>query len=154
MAEQKIPNLEDAIRLAAAAHYGQKDKAGAPYILHPLKVMVRMGAEVEMIVAVLHDVIEDTPHTLAELQSLGYPVAIIEAIECLTHRDNETYEQYIQRLKGNELARKVKLADLEDNMDIRRLREPLPQDWERLKKYRNAWKELTGKEEFSEGGGL
>lgn len=138
-----MATLEDAIRLAVQAHRGQKDKAGAPYILHPLKLMLRMRSEVERMVAVLHDVVEDTPYTLLGLQQAGYPEPVLEALDCLTRRGNETYEEFIERVKANPLARKVKIADLEDNMDIRRISDPQEKDMERLKKYRRAWSELT-----------
>jgi (p)ppGpp synthase/HD superfamily hydrolase len=134
---------EDAILLAVQAHQGQKDKAGAPYILHPLRVMLRMGSDVEMMVAVLHDVLEDTQYTLLDLQQAGYPERVLEALDCLTRRENETYGEFIERVKTNPLAHKVKIADLEDNMDIRRISAPQEKDMERLKRYRRAWSALT-----------
>ena len=138
-----MATLEDAIQLAVQAHRGQKDKAGAPYILHPLRVMLRMRSDVGRMVAVLHDVLEDTQHTLLDLQQAGYPQRVLEALDCLTRRENETYEEFIERVKANPLARKVKIADLEDNMDIRRISDPQEKDMERLKKYRRAWSDLT-----------
>jgi len=138
-----MATLEDAILLAVQAHQGQNDKAGAPYILHPLRVMLRMGSDIEMMVAVLHDVLEDTQYTLLDLQQAGYPEEVLEALDCLTRRENETYEEFIERVKTNPLARKVKIADLEDNMDIRRISAPQEKDMERLKRYRRAWSALT-----------
>jgi (p)ppGpp synthase/HD superfamily hydrolase len=135
--------LEGAILLAVQAHQGQKDKAGAPYVLHPLRVMLRMGSDIEMMVAVLHDVLEDTQYTLLDLQQAGYPEEVLEALDCLTRRENETYEEFIERIKTNPLARRVKIADLEDNMDIRRISDPQEKDMERLKRYRRAWSALT-----------
>jgi (p)ppGpp synthase/HD superfamily hydrolase len=146
-----MATLEDAIRLAVQAHRGQKDKAGAPYILHPLRLMLGLRSDVERMVAVLHDVVEDTPYTLLELQQAGYPEPVLEALDYLTRRGNETYEEFIERVKANPLARKVKVADLEDNMDIRRISDPQEKDMERLKKYRRAWSELT-EEMFQEEG--
>ncbi|TEU14467.1 MAG: GTP pyrophosphokinase [Anaerolineales bacterium] len=138
-----MATLEDAILLAVQAHQGQKDKAGAPYILHPLRVMFRMGSDVEMMVAILHDVLEDTQYTLLDLQQAGYLEQVLEALDCLTRRENETYEEFIERVETNPLARKVKIADLEDNMDIRRISAPQEKDMERLKRYRRAWSALT-----------
>ena len=138
-----MATLEDAIQLAVQAHRGQKDKVGAPYILHPLRVMLRMRSDVGRMVAVLHDVLEDTQYTLLDLQQAGYPQRVLEALDCLTWRENETYEEFIERVKADPLARKVKIADLEDNMDIRRISDPQEKDMERLKKYRRAWSDLT-----------
>jgi (p)ppGpp synthase/HD superfamily hydrolase len=138
-----MATLEGAILLAVQAHQGQKDKAGAPYVLHPLRVMLRMGSDIEMMVAVLHDVLEDTQYTLLDLQQAGYPEEVLEALDCLTRRENETYEEFIERIKTNPLARRVKIADLEDNMDIRRISDPQEKDMERLKRYRRAWSALT-----------
>ena len=138
-----MATLEEAIRLAVQAHQGQKDKAGAPYILHPLRVMLRMSSDVERMVAVLHDVLEDSWYTLPDLQRAGYPEQALEALDCLTRRENETYGEFIERVKTNPLARKVKIADLEDNMDLRRISDPQERDMGRLKKYRRAWSDLT-----------
>ena len=138
-----MTTLEDAMLLAVQAHQQQKDKAGAPYILHPLRVMLRMRSGLEMMVAVLHDVLEDTPYTLLDLQQAGYSEQVLEALDCLTRRENETYEEFIERVKANPLARRVKIADLEDNMDMRRISNPQEKDMERLKKYRRAWSDLT-----------
>ncbi|MBF0448001.1 MAG: GTP pyrophosphokinase [Magnetococcales bacterium] len=136
--------LEKAIALAVAGHAGQVDKANVPYILHPLRLMLRMKSERAQIVAVLHDLIEDTDATLDDLRNEGFPEEILVALDHLTHREEESYEAYIQRIKKNILAQRVKLQDLEDNMDIRRL-EHLPgeRDWQRLKKYRLAWSVLN-----------
>ena len=141
-----MPTLDDAILLAAQAHRGQKDKVGAPYILHPLRVMLRLKTEEEMMVAVLHDVVEDSAYTLADLERAGFPPHVMEAVDCLTRREGETYEAFIERLKPNPLARRVKLADLEDNLDIRRLPQLGEKDFERLQRYRRAWASLTSDE--------
>lgn len=134
-----MPTLEDAILLAAEAHRGQSEKAGNPYILHPLRVMFRLESETDRIVGVLHDVIEDTRYTLQDLSAMGYPESLLDALDCLTRRETETYEEFIARIRINPLARRVKLADLEDNMDVRRLPALTDKDAERLKKYLNAW---------------
>lgn len=134
-----MPTLEDAILLAVEAHRGQTEKGGNPYILHPLRVMFRLESETDRIVGVLHDVIEDTRYTLQDLRSIGYPEPLLQALDCLTRRETETYEEFITRIRANPLARRVKLADLEDNMDVRRLPGLTDKDAERLKKYLNAW---------------
>jgi hypothetical protein len=134
-----MPTLEDAILLAVEAHRGQTEKTGTPYILHPLRVMFRLESEADRIVGVLHDLIEDTRYTLQDLRSMGYPEPLLQALDCLTRREMETYEEFITRIRINPLARRVKLADLEDNMDVRRLPALTDKDAERLKKYLNAW---------------
>jgi len=136
------PTLEDAIALAVEAHRGQRDKAGQTYILHPLRVMMRLETETERMVAVLHDVVEDSPWTLERLRGLGYPEEVLGALDCLTKREGETYEAFIERLLPNPLARRVKRADLEDNLDVRRLPAVTAKDAERLARYRAAWARL------------
>ena len=136
------PTLEDAIALAVEAHRGQRDKAGQTYILHPLRVMMRLETEPERMVAVLHDVVEDSPWTLERLRGLGYPEEVLGALDCLTKREGETYEAFIERLLPHPLARRVKRADLEDNMDVRRLPAVTAKDAERLARYRTAWSRL------------
>ncbi len=96
-------------------------QAGKPYILHPIRVMLRMNSDLDRTVAILHDVIEDTPVTLESLRQQGYPQGVIEALECLTRRDGESYDRYLDRVETNPIAQRVKMADLEDNMDWRRL---------------------------------
>lgn len=136
--------LEKAIALAVEAHAGEVDKTGRPYILHPLHLMLQMESEEEMITAVLHDVIEDTAVTLEELQAMGFPETVLTALALLTHNTADTtYEDYITALKPNPLARRVKLADLAHNMDVRRLPTLTMKDWGRLEKYRRAWDILT-----------
>jgi len=127
--------LEAAIQCAIKAHAGQIDKAGAPYILHPLRIMIKMENEVEMITAVLHDVVEDTPLTLADLRAEGFSEEIIAAVDHLTRREGEDYDVFIERVRHNPIAVRVKLADLEDNMDIRRFENVTARDIERIQKY-------------------
>ncbi|WP_375771218.1 GTP pyrophosphokinase [Archangium gephyra] len=136
------PTLEDAIALAVEAHRGQRDKAGQTYILHPLRVMMRLETETERMVAILHDVVEDSPWTLERLRALGYPEEVLGALDCLTKREGETYEAFIERVLPHPLARRVKRADLEDNMDVRRLPAVTAKDAERLARYRAAWARL------------
>ncbi|MCB8943033.1 MAG: GTP pyrophosphokinase [Ardenticatenaceae bacterium] len=132
--------VEKAIALAVAAHAGEVDKEGKPYILHPLRLMVQMETAEEMMTAVLHDVVEDTPITLDDLRQQGFPAVVLEALALLTHDTASTsYEDYVAAIKPNALARKVKLADLAHNMDVRRLPELGMKDYGRLEKYRRAW---------------
>ena len=138
--------LEKAIRIAVNAHMGQKDKAGAPYILHPLRVMMRMESEREMIAAVLHDVVEDTACTLETLRREGFPADTLCALDHLTRREAESYSDFINRVQENRLAVKVKLADLEDNMNAGRLPLLTESDRQRLARYRKAYALLTARQ--------
>ncbi len=137
-----MSTLAQAIALAAQAHVEQVDKAGQPYVLHPLRMMARLDGEAAQIVAVLHDVVEDTSLTLDDLRAAGFAPAIIDAIDCVSRRSTETYADFIDRLAPNALARQVKLADLEDNMDLRRIAEPTTEDFARLERYHRAWRQL------------
>lgn len=143
MAMNNLELLEKAIGIAVDAHHGQKDRYGAPYILHPLRVMARVTTPIEKTVAVLHDVVEDTDWTFQDLKREGFSAQIIDALECVSKRPQEPYEQFVKRSAGNSLARRIKLADLEDNMDLRRLPAITAADLTRLKKYRNAWRVLS-----------
>lgn len=138
--------LDKAIAIAVAAHAGQKDRYGSPYILHPMRLMMKGVSEEEMIIAVLHDVVEDTDWTFEGLKAEGFSQNIIEALDCLTRRDDETYDAYIERSAANKLARNIKLADLEDNMDIKRMITFDMDSFERLTKYHRAWIRLSEKE--------
>ena len=135
--------LEKAIGLAVKAHRGQRDRYGAPYILHPLRMMCRVNTKAEKIVAVLHDVAEDTSWSLADLRREGFPEPLLTALDCLTKRKGEKYEHFIERSAANPLARRVKLADLRDNMDARRLDKFTPKDAQRFAKYLAAWNRLV-----------
>jgi len=139
--DKTMPLLEKAIKLAAEAHAGKKDKAGKHYILHVLRVMLQMDTEEEMIAAVLHDVVEDTEWTLDGLLKEGFSEKVVEAIDHITKRESEEdhYEVFIQRVAENSMARKVKLSDLADNLDVRRLKTLTKDDHERLAKYHEAW---------------
>jgi len=139
-----MPTIEDAILWATEVHRGQVDKSGNPYILHPIRVMMRMTSPEARIVAILHDTIEDSDHTLDDLRELGYDEPIIAAVDAISRREDESYEEFIQRLKPNPLARRVKLGDLLDNMDLRRANPVVAEkDAERLARYQRAWIELT-----------
>ena len=138
-----MATVERAVQIAAQAHQGQRDKAGAPYLLHPLRLMMRMGSEAAMMAAVLHDVVEDSEWTLDQLRAEGFSEEVLQAVECLTHRLGESYDEFVARVQTNAIARQVKLADLEDNMNIRRLAEITPKDLARLERYHRAWRTLT-----------
>lgn len=119
-----MTNLEHAIELAAKAHQNQTDKAGNPYIAHPLRValdFIRSGDETRAIIAVLHDVIEDSDVTADALRSEGFSNEIVEAIVALSRNDGETYQAFVDRAASNELSRPVKIADLRDNLDAVRM---------------------------------
>lgn len=135
--------LERAIAIALEAHGDQTDRTGKPYILHPLHLMMQMDDEVEMMVAVLHDVVEDSERTAGDLRREGFPTEVVEAVALLTHEEGVAYDDYVQRIKPHPLARKVKMADLMHNMDVRRIAKIQDNDLERLKKYHRAWKILT-----------
>ena len=116
-----MPTLERAIEIAASAHLGQLDKAGEPYIAHPLRVMlpfIRGGDETRAIIAVLHDVIEDSSWTAADLHREGFRTEIVEAVTALTRPPEEAYSAFVRRAVSNELARPVKAADLRDNLQV------------------------------------
>lgn len=130
--------LEKAIRIAVEAHDGQKDKAGEAYILHPLRVMLAMTCDEERIVAVLHDVLEDTSITADILRAVGFSTTVVEAVQSVSRRSNESYNEFIERAKMNSIGLRVKLADLRDNCDLSRLKEITPKDIERLEKYKQA----------------
>ena len=116
-----LSKLDQAISVATKAHFGQVDKSGQPYILHPLRLMFRFEAEVEMIVAVMHDVIEDSDFTYEDLKNIGFSNDVMEALDCLTKRENEDYERFILRASKNSLARKIKIEDIKDNLDCQTL---------------------------------
>jgi len=106
-----VTTLERAIAIAARAHEGQVDKAGVPYILHPLRMMLSVDTPEARMAAVLHDVVEDTPVTLEQLRAEGFPDSVIEAVRTLTKRDGEDYDAFIRRVGPNPIARQVKPAD-------------------------------------------
>lgn len=133
-----MATLERAIEIAAKAHAGQMDKAGQPYVLHPLRMMLAVKTPEARIAAVLHDVVEDTAVTLKELEGEGFPAEVLEAVEALTKREGEDYEAFIRRVAPNPIAREVKLADLRDNSDLKRIAEPTERDRDRIRKYQRA----------------
>ena len=145
-----MSTLQRAIEIATEAHKGQFDKSGKDYIGHPLRVMEMGRTEEERIVGVLHDVVEDSEWTFEMLQAEGFSKEIIDALRCLTKlSENENYENFIDRVRKNPLATAVKINDLTDNMDIRRLPYLSDKDVKRLKKYLKAYKKLVGEPLYS-----
>ena len=145
-----MSTLQRAIEIATQAHQGQFDKAGRDYIGHPLRVMEMGKTKAEKIVGVLHDVIEDTDWTFEKLAEEGFSQEIISALRCVTKlSENENYDDFIDRVKKNPLAVAVKINDLTDNMDIRRLPYLSDKDVKRLKKYLKAYKRLIGEPVYS-----
>jgi (p)ppGpp synthase/HD superfamily hydrolase len=134
--------LETALNIAVKAHAGQIQRNGQPYIFHPLRVMARVETEDEKIVAVLHDVVEDTAWTFPQLAEAGFPPHLIAALDCVTKREGEDYSAFVERSASNPIALRVKLADLEDNMDVRRLPEVTEKDRQNLNKYLTAYRHL------------
>lgn len=145
-----MSTLKRAIEIAKYAHRGQLDKAGCDYIGHPLRVMAAGNTIEEKIVGVLHDTVEDSDWTFEMLEAEGFSIEIIEALRCVTKvSENEPYDKFIARVKTNPLAVAVKINDLSDNMDIRRLPYISDKDVKRLKKYLKAYKQLTGEPRYS-----
>lgn len=133
-------NIERAIRLALDAHSGQKypSPEGEPYVLHPLRVMSAVTGEDAQIAAILHDVIEDSQVTLDQLAAEGFPPSVLRTLDCLTHREGETYDAYIARVATNTTAIEVKLADIEDNLRNNRRLAATPAVTERIERYERA----------------
>ena len=145
-----MATLERAIEIAVLAHKGTSDKAGAPYVLHPLRLMFAVDNAEAKIVAVLHDVVEDSKPPqrwgIEELREEGFSATVLEALDCVTARPDESYDDFIERILPNPIARQVKIADVSDNMNIARLGPELTdKDVARLRKYRRALARLTDK---------
>lgn len=136
-------NTKKAMKLAYEVHNGQLDKGGVPYIFHPIAVAGAMETESETIVALLHDAIEDGWITRDYLIAAGFSEDVVTAIVMMTKQENEEYSHYIERVKLNEIARKVKIADLKHNMDLSRLNVVTDRVKQRMEKYKNALVVLT-----------
>jgi len=130
-----MATLERAIEIAARAHAGQVDKAGAPYVLHPIRLMLAVSGPLEQMAAVLHDVVEDTTVTIDELRAENFPEDVIQAIEALTKKPGEGRLAAAERAAANPISRAVKLADVTDNMDLSRIANPSDKDYARLREY-------------------
>ena len=138
MNTSKQPMLELALSIATEAHNGQFDKAGVDYIEHPIYVASQVDTEEEKAVALLHDVIEDSPVSAEGLLQAGLPETVVTAVQVLTKKKEQDYQTYLETVKKNPLARVVKLADLKHNSDLSRLSSITEKDKERLKKYKKA----------------
>lgn len=130
-----MSSIERAIEIASSAHAGQRDKAGQPYIFHPLRVMLRVNTEHEQMAAVLHDVVEDTSVTIERLEQEGFPAEVLRAIAALTKRPGETRLDAAMRAAADPVARVVKLADNAENMDLSRIPNPTDRDYARCREY-------------------
>ena len=148
--EKTKQDLGKAENLAREAHQGQTDKSGADYICHPLRVSARCTNPKAKIAGLLHDTIEDTYVTPQLLKDIGFDDEIVDAVIALSRRADETYAEFIVRAAQNKIAKEVKIADLEDNMDIRRLPEISEKDAMRLKKYLHSWRYLQGLEKSTD----
>lgn len=135
------------MRIAAQAHEGQTDKAGESYILHPLRMMSRCRTDAQRIVALLHDVVEDSSVTLEDIAGEGFPPEIIAGVDGMTRRQDESYEDFVERAAQNPLSTYVKRLDLEDNLNTLRLPELTEQDLARLQKYHAAYRRLSNNPE-------
>lgn len=131
-----MSTLERALVIAALAHAGQQDKGGSPYVLHPLRMMLKLETEQERVVALLHDVLEDSALTVDELREAGFTDEVLEAVQILTRRPGESRMDAAVRAAQNPLTLAVKLADNADNLDLKRIPEPSEADQARLKEYR------------------
>ena len=137
-----MPTLEYAIILAARAHRGEVHKTGQPYVLHVVRVMLRLDTDVEKIVAVLHDLVEENGIMLDHLRAKGYSEEILQALDCLSRREDEPYGHFIERVKANPIARRVKIADIEGNVELRRFSGLTEENMKRVKKYQNVLLQL------------
>lgn len=138
-----MPTLHRALEIAVIHHGLQKEKNGTPYAFHPIRLALTMSTDAERIVALLHDIVEDTDVTHDDLNDEGFAPEVIEAVRLLTRVPDEDYEAYIERIATNPLARAVKLADLKDNMDLTRIPGELAdKDLARLAKYHRTWTRL------------
>ena len=139
-----MSDLNKAVSIAIKAHKDQSDKYGMPYLGHVIRVMSMGRTDEEKICGVLHDVVEDSDITIDDLRKEGFGEDIVQAIDRLTKREpDEDYESFIDRIADNPLAVNVKLNDLADNMDIRRLNTVTEKDAQRLSKYLRAYRKLS-----------
>lgn len=137
------PNTKKALKLCFEAHKTQTDKSGLPYVFHPYHVAEQMPDEKTTIVALLHDVMEDTSYTLQDIRDLGFDKDVLDALALLTHSKGVPYMDYVVGIKENEIARTVKLADLRHNSDMTRLDEIDETALKRVEKYEAAMRLLS-----------
>ena len=138
------PLTKKAMKLCFEAHKDQVDKSGLPYVFHPFHLAEQMTDELTAVTALLHDVVEDSDYTLADLGEMGFPATVLDALAMLTHDDGSAYLEYVARLKTNPIARAVKLADLRHNSDLTRLDHVDEKALVRVEKYRKAIDLLEG----------
>jgi (p)ppGpp synthase/HD superfamily hydrolase len=145
--DETEPPIEDAIALAARLHQGARypSPEAEPYIFHPLRLMLRLSDPVEQTAAVLHDVVEDTEITLDDLRRAGYGSELVAAIDALTRRSHESYEEYIERVVRNPVARRVKTVDVEENLANNRRSPDAPGNADRIHRYEAALARLRGR---------
>ena len=137
------PLTKKAMQFCFAAHKEQTDKSGLPYVFHPFHLAEQMPDELTAAAALLHDVVEDTPYTLDDLRSQGFPETVIDTLELLTHREGVSYFDYVAAIKLNPIARQVKMADLRHNSDLTRLDVVDSRALARVEKYKKALEILT-----------
>ena len=135
--------IDIALAIARKAHAGQVDKAGVDYIQHPLYVASQVKTEQEKAIALLHDVLEDSDITVADLLAYGLSNKVVTAVQTLTKKKGQSYQDYLEKVKSNNLARVVKLADLKHNSDLSRLKSVTNTDYDRVEKYKNAIRYLS-----------
>ena len=138
------PKTKMALKLCFAAHKDQQDKSGMPYVFHPFHLAEQMQTEETTIVALLHDVVEDTEYTLEDLAAMGFDPAVIDALKLLTHDEEVPYMDYVRAIRDNPIAKAVKLADLRHNSDLSRLDTVDEKALERREKYLKALALLEG----------
>lgn len=137
------PMTKKALKLCFEAHKDQTDKSGMPYVFHPFHLAEQMTDELTTIVALLHDVVEDTEYTIEDLREMGFPDQAVTAIALMTHKEDVPYMTYVASIKENRIAKEVKLADLSHNSDLSRLAQITPYDEARAEKYKKAIELLT-----------
>ena len=133
---------KEAMKLCFKAHKNQVDKTNIPYVFHPFHLAEQMNDEYTTVIALLHDVIEDTDYTFEDLKEMGYPKEVIDALRLLTHEKEVPYMEYVSKIKENPLATSVKLADLRHNSDLTRLDVVDEKAIKRVEKYKKAIKLL------------
>ena len=130
--------LIKAFFLCVIKHWKQKDRAGKRYIWHPIHVMLNVKGYNEKIVALLHDIVEDTEVTIPDLKNLKFSKEVIEAVDVITKKKDQEYFSYLKSIKDNSIAKKVKIEDLKHNSDLKRLRFVTQKDMDRFIKYKKA----------------
>lgn len=137
--------FDKALQVASKAHSGRKDKGGKSYILHPIRIAMRLRTDDEelMAIAIMHDVVEDSDYTFIDLENLGFSARVIAALKLLTHYKGQSYDEYIEGMSNNIDALKVKREDLRDNSDITRLKGVSEKDIKRMEKYQRAYLKVT-----------